>query len=90
MPYRLTYTAVVAWVGSGLSAMTVPNAQRLQLSEKTGTSPNGQNAFGAGAGGTLNGADVTALTNAMAADIAAQMNLATNLGIINGWITGNG
>jgi hypothetical protein len=90
MAYRLTYTANISWVGAGLNAMTLPNAQTLKLSEKTGTSPSGQNAFGAGAGGTINGADVTVLTNAMAADIAAQMNLAANLAIINGWVTGNG
>ena len=90
MPYRLTYSCNISWVGAGLGPMTLPSAQTLKLSEKTGTSPNGQNVAGAGAGGTVNGADVTTLTNAMAADIAAQLNLATNLGIINGWITGLG
>lgn len=86
MAYRLEYTAKVSWVGAGLGPMTLPNAQTLKLANVAG----GQNVFGAGAGGTVNGADVTALTNAMAADIAAQMNLAANLAIINGWITGLG
>ncbi len=86
MAYRLTYTATIAWVGPGLGPMTLPNAQKLQLQNAA----NGQNTAGAGAGGTINGADVTALTNAMAADIAAQLNAAANLGVINGWITGQG
>jgi hypothetical protein len=86
MAYRLTYTANISWVGTGLGPMTLPNAQTLQLKNAAG----GQNVAGAGAGGTVNGADVTALTNAMAADIAAQMNAAANLAIINGWITGLG
>ncbi len=86
MAYRLTYQVQIAWVGAGLQSMTLPNAQRLQLQNAA----NGQNVAGAGAGGTVNGADVTALTNAMAADIAAQLNLATNLNVINGWVTGNG
>lgn len=86
MAYRLEYTAKVSWVGAGLGPMTLPSAQTLMLKNAA----NGQNVAGAGAGGTVNGADVTALTNAMAADIAAQMNLAANLAVINGWPLGNG
>jgi len=86
MAYRLTYTANISWVGPGQGPMTLPNAQTLQLRNTA----NGQNVSGAGAGGTVNGADVTTLTNAMAADMAAQLNLAANLAIINGWITGLG
>lgn len=90
MPYRMRYTVEVAWVGQGMGPVTTPTAQKLVFTEKGGTSPNGQNVFGAGTGGAINAADVTTLTNALAADIAAQMNLAANLAIMQGWISGLG
>jgi hypothetical protein len=55
--------------------------------------PNGTAApavAGGGTGGAINSADITTLTNAMAADIAAQMNVAATLAKLQGWATGGG
>ena len=86
MPYRLTYKFNISWVGAGLSDMAQggPSAQTLGLINAAG----GQNAAGAGTGGAVNAADVTALTNAAAADMAAQLN--ANIAIPQGWISGLG
>jgi hypothetical protein len=48
----------------------------------------GQNIGGTGTGGALATADITALTNAAAADMSAQLN--ANIGIPQGWISGQG
>ena len=84
MPYRITYQVQTEWMGVGTGAMTVPSAQKLQFSNVA----NGQNVAGGGTGGAINGTDVTTLTNAMAADIAAQMN--ANIGQLAAWISGGG
>jgi hypothetical protein len=49
----------------------------------------GQNITGTGAGGVLAGADITTITNAMAADIAAQLNSTPVATITGGWPQGN-
>ena len=86
MPYRLTYKFNISWVGAGLNDMAQagPNAQTLGLQNVSG----GQNLGGTGTGGALAGADITVLTNAAAADMAAQLN--ANIGIPQGWISGQG
>ncbi len=77
MSYRLTYQANIDWVGPGTGPMTgnlapaLPQggrggAQTLQFSNAQG----GQNT------NTFLAADITTLTNAMAADIKAQMTTA--------------
>ena len=77
MSYRITYQCNIDWVGPGTGPMSGnvgPNvgmspaggAQRLALFNKAG----GQNTL------TFQAADITTLTNAMAADIAAQMTAA--------------
>ncbi len=74
MAYRLTYSANIDWVGPGTGPMgnnlspALPlggrgGAQTLQYSNQQG----GQNTL------TFLSADITTLTNAMAADIKAQM-----------------
>ena len=95
MAYRLRVQANLDWVGPGagpMSALNAPNApggggtgQTLDLVSQTG----GYMAPGSGAGGILNATDVTNLTNAMAVDMAAQLNLAANLAKAQGWPTGN-
>lgn len=93
MAYRLTYTATMSWVGPGMGPIGSPqnygagstgNAQALTLGSQSG----GQTAAGGGTNGVINSTDITTLTNAMAADIAAQMNLTANLGKMQGWETG--
>lgn len=98
MAYRLRYDVYLDWVGpgqgpmgGGLAPMTGKaggsgNAQTKQLSNAGG----GQNITGTGTGGAIAGADITTITNAMAADIAAQMNAAPTLGQIQGFATGGG
>lgn len=77
MSYRITYQVYVDWVGPGMGpqsnnlAPALPTggrggAQTLAFSNQQG----GQNAL------TFTGGDITALTNAMAADIAAQFTAA--------------
>ena len=92
MAYRLRYTFNVDWVGPGQGPMGSPqvgpgnsNAQTLGLLN----TPGGQNIAGSGAGGIIQAADITTLTNAAAADMVAQLNLAANLATMQGWPTGN-
>ena len=73
-------------MGAGMGPMTAPSAQKLQFSNVA----NGQNVAGAGTGGAINAADITTLTNAMAADISAQMNASPSLGQMQAWISGGG
>lgn len=89
MAYRLTYQCNVDWVGPGLGPMggqlapPLPQggrggAQTFEMSNAQG----GQNSL------TFLAADITALTNAMAADIAAQMT--ANITRIQNFSTGQG
>jgi hypothetical protein len=89
MAYRITYTVNVDWVGEGVGPMSgntaaqvgdapAGGAQRLKLFNAAG----GQNRK------TFQAADITALTNAMAVDIAAQMT--TNIARVQGFATGGG
>jgi len=82
MAYRLRYSVAVDWIAPGLGPM---GGAAAVLAGELGSSGTGQtlefnasantaNIQGTGTGGALATADVTALTNAMAADIAAQMN----------------
>lgn len=94
MSYRLRYQVNVDWVGAGMGPVGSPqspgvlgssgNAQTLVFVNKAGA----QNIVGTGSGGAIAAADITTLTNAMAADIAAQMNLQPALGQMGGWPTG--
>lgn len=89
MAYRITYQVQIYWVGPGLGPMggqlapVLPQgpaggAQELDLFNQAG----GQNSL------TFTGTDITNLTNAMAADIAAQMN--TQIARVQGFATGTG
>ena len=93
MAYRLRYQVSVDWVapgmGPGLSNPDGPgvapagNAQTLTLfNGQTGLYPPNSSTFLA--------ADVTALTNSMAADIAAQFNVAATLARVQNFSTGTG
>jgi len=91
MAYRLRYTFNVDWVGPGMGPMGSPqvgpgnsNAQTLGLINQAG----GQNSPGLGASGIINGTDITNMTNAAATDMAAQLNKAVNLAIMQGWPQG--
>jgi hypothetical protein len=91
MAYRLRYTFNMDWIGPGMGPIGSPqvgpgnsNAQTLGLINK----PGAQNIAGSGAGGIIQGADITTLTNAVAVDMAAQLNLAANLAEMQGWPTG--
>lgn len=91
MAYRLRYTVSVEWEppGRGLG---------MALQEGAGPGPTGGQAqvltfFDANPppnSSTFLAADVTALTNAMAADIAAQMSVASVLTRVQNFATGGG
>jgi len=93
MAYRIRYQVSVDWVtpgmGPGLSNPQGPgvapagNAQTL-------TFFNGQSSTLPPNTSTFLTADVTTLTNAMAADIAAQMNVASVLARVQNFSTGTG
>lgn len=97
MAFKIRYTMNIDWVGPGAGPMEglLPSAGQML----PGGGSSGQTkgfvtnpasipiAAGAGAGGTLTGGDVTNLTNAMAADMAAQLNAA--LAVVNLWPQGN-
>ena len=86
MAYRVRYSAYVDWVGPGLGPLisaqpaigVAPggNAQTLGFFN----TPGGQNS------NTFTGGDITALTNAIAADLAAQFT--TNIGRVQAFSTG--
>ena len=64
------------------------NAQTLRLNNTNNYASTNIN--GTGTGGAIAAADITALTNAMAADIAAQMNASPTLGQLQGFASGGG
>jgi len=97
MAFKLVYQAQISWVGAGAGPMEAlaPSSGNFMMGGSTGQSKGFTTnpavvpvVAGAGAGGTLAAGDITTLTNGMAADIAAQMNLPAVLAQINGWPTG--
>lgn len=94
MSYRLRYNISIDWVGAGMGPMgggLVPlggseagGAQTLDLFNTSG----GQNITGTGTGGALASADITTITNAMAADIAAKLNSPAILAQVGQWPAG--
>jgi hypothetical protein len=91
MAYRLRVIANIDWVGPGQGPMDTLTAPMLpgggsgaQTFNMRSTAP-GYVIAGTGTGGALASADITALTNAAAADLAAQLNATT---IPQGWISG--
>jgi hypothetical protein len=72
-------------IGSPQVGPGAGNAQTLGLSN----TPGGQNIQGSGTGNAIADADIVTLTNAAAADMLAQLEAATNIAIMQGWITGN-
>lgn len=93
MPYKLRYVFAVDFMPSGTGAVQPDALTPLDSAGGAQTkrffnTPGGQVVAGAGSGGILNGADVTALTNAAAADMAAQMNAA--IGQLDGFVSGGG
>ena len=91
MAYRLRYTWNVDWVPPGMGPIGSPqvgpgnaNSQTLGGINQAGA----QNAPGSGTSGVINGTDITNMTNAMATDVAAQLNLTANLTKMQGWTTG--
>jgi len=100
MAYRLRYAAWVDWIGPGTGSMSDPvgplsgpvGGSGLAQTKALFNTQNfaGTNLQGTGAGGIIQAADITTLTNAMAADIAAQMNAQPTLGQIQGFASGGG
>ena len=97
MPYRMRYAVWVDFMPAGagpMSANLAPmqgdkggasGAQTLELFNVSG----GQIVVGGGTNNALVTGDVTTLTNAMAADISAQMNVATTLARLAGFASGS-
>lgn len=89
MAYRLCYQVQIYWIAPGLGVMGGQLAPPLPQAPAGGAqSIEFDNAAGGQNSLTFTGTDVTNLTNAMAADIAAQMN--ANLARIQGFATGTG
>ena len=92
MSYRITYSVNIDWIGDGIGPMGGNTAASVGMAAAGGAqrktffnaTPVGQMTK------TFLAADVTTLTNAMAADIAAQMNVAANLAQIQNFSTGTG
>lgn len=86
MGYRLRYQFYVDWVPPGVGVLSgnvltsgVTGGASGQVFSQDDTSP-GQNSL------TFTAADITALTNGMAADVAAQLN--ANIARIQGFASG--
>jgi hypothetical protein len=93
MAYRMTYSVQVIWVGPGLGPMGGALAPPLPQGPAGGAQVLELQNTANFAGLTTNTfltADVTTLTNAMAADIAAQCNVAATLARIQAFSTGGG
>ena len=93
MPYRLRYTWNLDWVGTGMNAMsgslTPLNMPAGGAQTFGGVSlATGQNIVGTGTGGAIATGDITTITNAMAADVNAQLNVAATLARVQGFATG--
>lgn len=89
MAYRITYQVQVNWIGPGLGPMGGQLASSLPNAPAGGAQTlEFQNAQGGQNSNTFLAADITTLTNAMAADIAAQMT--TNITRIQNFSTGTG
>lgn len=96
MAYRLRYQVFCDWVGPGQGPMggqftpvqgwEAGGAQTREFFNVAG----GQNIVGTGTGGAIAAADITTITNAMAADISAQMNATAALAQLQGFATGGG
>lgn len=87
MAYRLVYTAQVLWVGPGLGPMGGALATSLPGAPAAGSQMiQFQNQQGGQNSNTFLAGDITTLTNAMAADIAAQCN--ANITRIQNFSTG--
>lgn len=93
MAYRLRYQVFVDWVGAGMGQIGTPpnvglaeanNAQTLALFNAAATNY----IVGTGTGGAIASADITTLTNNMAADISAQMNAQPVFGRLGNFSTG--
>ena len=81
MPWKLTYTVNVDYVGAGQGG----NQRIGQTRAFTKSATNNNTVVQ-----TLVAADVTTLTNALASDIAAQMNVPAVLAQMAAWPTGTG
>jgi len=89
MAYRLCYQCQVYWVGPGIGVMGGGLAPSLPQAPAGGAqSIEFNNAQGGQNTNTFLAADITTLTNAMAADIAAQMT--ANITRIQNFSTGTG
>jgi len=99
MPFRIRYTMSVDFVGAGAGPMEAlgntagqmlpgggATGQSKTFTTNPATIPVALGASGTFPANTLTSGDVTNLTNAMAADMAAQFNAA--LPTINLWPTG--
>jgi hypothetical protein len=104
MGYRIRYQVNVDFVPPGVGPMSALTAPVLPGGGGVGPTLDFTNTPGyagttvAGAGtvvvsgktyqNALNAADVTTLTNAMAADVAAQLNVAATLARLQAWVYG--
>lgn len=89
--YRLRYSWNLDFVGAGMgpsgSPQVGPGGGNAQTFGGINT-PGGQNIVGTGTANAIAAADITTITNAMAADVAAQMNAQPALGRMQGFATG--
>lgn len=89
MAFGLRYSLDIVWIPDGAGPMTVPDAQRLKLSQSAivqvpgGDSPTAAN-FNTAIGVTSG----NVIANSMASDLEAQV--LTNLTRIQGFATGGG
>jgi hypothetical protein len=87
MSYRITYQVNVEWVGDGMGPMSGNTAVQLAMAPAGGAQTLALfNTKGGYMTKTFLAADITTLTNDLAADIAAQMT--TNITRIQNFSTG--
>ena len=83
MAYQLVAKVTMEWIGEGTGPMTVPSAQSLFVGPVT------QPVAGAVGSTALTSAQLTTACTALGTAIAAQLETAANLALMQGWASGN-
>lgn len=78
MAYQITTKTTIAWVGDGTGQMSVPSAQALSVTTTSTQVPGND---------TPSTGNITTATNAAAVAQATLLN--AQIGVIQGWASGN-
>ena len=81
--YQLVAKVTAEWISEGTGPMTQPSAQSLFVGPVT------QAVIGAVGSSALTSGEITTACTSLGTAIATQLNLASNLALMQGWASGN-